>query len=403
LLLRVVLMGCCAATSVSRETEQVRDPKKVHLEFRPLAGEEELDAWLDLCATCFAPRCRGYFADHYKTDPSKDSSLVFVAVDAGQIVGSIRVFSRMMNVLGHGPIPMGGIGEVCTRESHRGKGVQSGLMKMAIEAMEKRNFSISLLFAAPAAIGMYNKFGFNAVPQVRVCETWKKTALDAAVKDWPHEVQSIPDERLRKDGVPNLMSSLHAKTMESLTGPVVRTQEYWSSWVGQSEEALPEMLAVTSAAADGSARAYLLICAPEKYLVPESSKAEKHSLRLKVLDFCCEPPDLARSAFGALAAGAAKAASERARATASATLTATDAPASSLCSMNGNGGPDDPLFLTCIPAMLLPAPHADSGIERTEESLDNVMYRRICADDKVWNAVSSAGPSEHAFFCADNF
>merc|ERR1719150_623675 len=124
------------------------------------------------------------------------------------------------------------------------------------------------------------------------------------------------------------MSSLHAKTMESLTGPVVRSQEYWSSWVAQSKEALPEMVAVTSAAADGSARAYLLVCAPEGYLVPESSKAEKHSLRLKILDFCCEPADLARSAFGALAACAAKAVSERA-----ATLSAADdmRPASSLC------------------------------------------------------------------------
>merc|ERR1719336_480040 len=394
-------MGCCAATSASRETEQVRDPPKAQMEFRPLAGEEELDAWLDLCATCFAPRCRGYFADHYKTDPGKDSSLVFVAVDAGQIVGSMRVFSRLMNVVGHGPIPMGGVGEVCTRQTHRGKGVQSGLMKMAIEAMEKRNFSISLLFAAPAAIGMYNKFGFNAVPQVRVCETWQKAALDAAVKEWPHEVQSIPDEQFRKQGAPDLMSSLHAKTMKSLTGPVVRSQEYWSSWVAQSKEALPEMLAVTSAAADGSAQAYLLVCAPEGYLVPESSKAEKHSLRLKVLDFCCEPPDLARSAFGALAACAAKAASDRAAVAPAAT--ATGAPASSLCSMNGNGGADDPLFLTCIPAMLLPAPVADSGIERIEETLENVMYRRICADDEVWNAVSSASASEHAFFCADNF
>merc|ERR1712038_996764 len=119
--------------------------------------------------------------------------------------------------------------------------------------------------------------------------------------------------------------------------------------VGRSvKEALPEMLAVTSAAADGSARAYLLVCAPEGYLVPESSKAEKHSLRLKVLDFCCEPPDLARSAFGALAACAAKAASERAAGAAAATLAAAGAPASSLCSMNGNGGADDPLFLTCI-------------------------------------------------------
>merc|ERR1712024_413128 len=164
----------------------------------------------------------------------------------------------------------------------------------------------------------------------------------------------------REQGVPNLMSSLHAKTIESLTGPVVRSQEYWTSWVARSKEALPEMLAVTSAAADGSARAYLLVCAPEGYLVPESSKTEKHSLRLKVLDFCCEPPELARSAFGALAACAAKAASARAAAAASATVAA---PCSSLCSMDGNGRADDPLFLTCIPPMLLPAPVADSGIE----------------------------------------
>lgn len=382
------------------------------MEYRALAGEQELDAWLDLCDACFRSH-RGYFEEHFKLDATRDASLIFVAIDDGLMVGSVRVFPRTVSVRGQGAQSMAGIGEVCTRPSHRGKGIQRILMTMAMEEARKREFSLASLHSASAVIDMYRKFGFHSVPMVQAFEVWNRSALDAAAAAWSHDVQPIEAAAYRERGAPDFARASYAKRAEHFTGPLIRSADYWGTWLArQSKEVFSAQLAVASTSADGACHAYLAVGAPKRSEVPEDLRAQTHQLRLKVLDFVCEPPELARAALGALAACAARAAGEQLAAPAAAPATAPAPPAppagkptGASPSVAGTGDASDPLLLACMPAAWIPAPASDdgSGITRLEETEETVMYSRLCADDAVWAAVAAAGPTDHTFLCADAY
>lgn len=389
------------------------------LEYRALSGQRDVEAWLDLVKSCFRS-CREYFEDHYKLDPKADESLIFVALDEGKMVGSVRVFQREVNVRGHGQQSMAGIGEVCTLASHQGKGIQRRLMTMAMEEAQNRRFSLAALHAASGVIGMYRKFGFFSIPFVLAYETWERSAFDDAKVAWPHQVQPLEDHHFRQGGVPDWVPALYEQTIAAHTGPIARSPEYWATWVTkQTKEVFSHLLAVSSVAADGSARAFLLIGAVKKGEVPEGLREEKHSRRLKVLDFLCEPRALARPALGALVEVAERVAGQRAAASA--------ASPDARCSIEGTGGPGDPVLLCCIPAAMLPAPASSSGftafvrncggfcvsrvaaepsisgVRRHEVVEDTVMYRRLCADDAVWQALEATDASHHACIAVDSY
>ena len=72
---------------------------------------------------------------------------------------------------------MGGIGEVCTREAHRGQGIAKRLLQMAVAYMEAHAMPLASLHAGPSAAGLYQRLGFRDIP-VSLCACPREALLE---------------------------------------------------------------------------------------------------------------------------------------------------------------------------------------------------------------------------------
>lgn len=182
--------------------------------------ESELSAWAEHCAQVFAgpTDTPEYFTSHYLNDPWRDPNAVFIAEEDGQIASTLRVFKREMWLCGE-RVPMGGIGEVCTKEQYRGQGLSGKLLQNAIEYMEAQNLAVSVLFTGINK--HYARYGWFTRPQRRV-----RIPLDqcAALPEGsvlrPMTDADIPHvARLYRAGAPRI------------DGAVVRDHpDYWTNW-----------------------------------------------------------------------------------------------------------------------------------------------------------------------------
>src|ERR1700691_5454956 len=101
-----------------------------------------------------------FFARYNHNDPGFRDSLCLVARDGGQLVSTVQIFDRAINLDGQS-VPMGGIGSVFTLEEYRHKGVASALMRLSVETLIREGFEVSLLFAE--RLTFYNQFGWREV------------------------------------------------------------------------------------------------------------------------------------------------------------------------------------------------------------------------------------------------
>jgi GNAT superfamily N-acetyltransferase len=129
------------------------------MEFRA-ALPSERDEVLDLLSLWYNDR--EFFALYNQNDPKFRDALCLVARDRGALVSTVQIFDRAINLDGR-RTPMGGIGSVFTREDYRHRGVASGLMRLALEVMEREKFEVSLLFAE--RLTFYNQFGWREIPR----------------------------------------------------------------------------------------------------------------------------------------------------------------------------------------------------------------------------------------------
>ena len=187
------------------------------MEFRSLAPEE-FDAWLDHVAHVFSAS-RQYFSNHWYNDPWKDFEGIRVALDAGKIVSTVRVFIRKMYLHGQ-PISVGGIGEVSTRHEYRKRGLATQLLKDSIQFMEDRNIAISMLHGNQR---IYSGEGWESVPRYYA----KKTLFAAKQQVWKVRPVNFKDA----DEVSQLAALYHTYS-QKFNGIFVRDDmEYWTGWV----------------------------------------------------------------------------------------------------------------------------------------------------------------------------
>jgi predicted N-acetyltransferase YhbS len=122
------------------------------------ARGSERDQVLDLLATWYNDR--SFFARYSQNDPRFRDELCLVAVDRGEIVSTVQIFDRKINLAGQ-TVPMGGIGSVFTREDYRHRGIGSALMRLAVRTLARKEFEVSLLFAD--RLTFYHQFGWKDV------------------------------------------------------------------------------------------------------------------------------------------------------------------------------------------------------------------------------------------------
>ncbi|TPX72825.1 hypothetical protein SpCBS45565_g00320 [Spizellomyces sp. 'palustris'] len=228
--------------------------------------ENEVDAVLNHLVLVFSSRPggvpRGLFADHFLNDADRDIEGVRVAVLRGnalekdEIVGTVRVYRRTLNLGPYGNLSCGAIGDVGTSPVHSGKGIASRLMREAEEYMIDRGISVAVLHTGSAA-KLYAKLGWCICP-MRMCTlSFEVGELKFGVEKWMRHARPVNVKRLADM---RLMRLLHEKFAP--VGSFVRSEAYWRDWVSADPQDTRRKLVrhVLEASVDGKVvQAYLFL------------------------------------------------------------------------------------------------------------------------------------------------
>jgi len=139
-----------------------------------------------------------------------------VEVD-GRLAGRLFIHDRSMSFDG-GVLRVGAIGGVCVDPAYRRKGFCNLLLSDATVFMESHGFDVSLLFGEPSVYGPSG---------------WQTLVTSAMATNLP--LPAVADVSVRRadlgrDG--DMVRSLYQQFNSSLTGPFVRSPDYWNRWIG---------------------------------------------------------------------------------------------------------------------------------------------------------------------------
>lgn len=208
------------------------------MEIRTLAARERmkvaglLDGWRLAEGWSAGDR----FRQQAEFDPTWSDANVFVAVEGDRVLGVLSVFPRHLKILGH-VIPTGGLGNLFTDSSVRGRGIASELLEVAGEAMRARGLELAMIFpsgsrATPdffATRGWHSWGGQQTIlrvdpnaPARREGGSGGSAGSDAADELF-ELVQVGPDDARALQSV----KSIHAAYAASRSGTVVRDDALW--------------------------------------------------------------------------------------------------------------------------------------------------------------------------------
>lgn len=233
----------------------LKDNSTAHYHLRGLLRHnDDIQRWTQFCATVFAykpsPPPPEYFARHFYNDPRCDASLVRVLVhcpDAGdeaqkmngEIISSVRIFRRTLTTGSSGggaTIEAGGIGEVCTSPDHQRRGLSKILLKNAIDIMYTScdggadttgGMSCSLLHANAEFRPVYNKVGgYKSVSSKwsLVSIELNKLIINSTDNKWVTRQAIFPQDVSQ-------LQALHTEYSEKRLITIMRSTEYWTSYV----------------------------------------------------------------------------------------------------------------------------------------------------------------------------
>ncbi|XP_065837879.1 uncharacterized protein [Oscarella lobularis] len=215
-------------------------------EVRPLRSDE-LENWFDFLARAFAEKGtpRTYFVSHVKNDPWMDVGGVLGAFcDEGTLASTLRIFVRRTYINGSAHLT-GGIGEVSTHPSYRNRGLSAALLSEALEWMNARSYSLSMLHSSRLPIRqIYARRGWKTVPvqytTARISKILLKSQRSSFLLDF-HNGEHV-----------KMIMELYLKKAPILNGAIVRdSEDYWRLWI-QHEMNRRSAIAIGLAAAEKS-------------------------------------------------------------------------------------------------------------------------------------------------------
>lgn len=188
----------------------------------------EVDAAMDLAARVFGP---SYFeAREHKAivlrdiEPLAGPESIVIALDAGVIVGLIRLVDRRLR-FGRDVFGVTGITSVAVDPSCRNRGVGGALMRVAMREGRERGDDVSVLFARRAVDGWYPKFDFLGIGQhVEMQVAATGTTGNRSGGRWSAGV--------RGNVLPSL-ASLYEASYRALPGNFVRPADWWKRFAAR--------------------------------------------------------------------------------------------------------------------------------------------------------------------------
>ncbi len=184
------------------------------IEVRGCTSTEELKQVVNLCDSAFPKTEKEYFDRHVLRDRTLLPEDTRILMKDGTLVSSVQVFPRTMH-LGTSRIEFGGIGNVATLPSERGKGYAALVMQDSLNYIRSKDFPLSLL--TTTINKYYEKFGFRTIKR-------QVGQIDLShIQEYPWI--RIFDARTDLEKVMRLYDQYNAGS----TGAVVRNRDYWLS------------------------------------------------------------------------------------------------------------------------------------------------------------------------------
>jgi predicted N-acetyltransferase YhbS len=189
--------------------------------FRTLQPDE-LESWFDHVTLAFEEQeNRQYFVNHWWNDPWRTLETIFVAVDDGRIVSTVRIFLRKIYLRGE-EVPAGCLGEVCTHPDYRRRGLVTRLIQESVTWMRDHGIVISALSTGGSG-PFYARLDWQSVPI-----GWGATQVQAG-SDLRFDFRPLD---LGSDEDLMIVSRLHATFGRRFNGIFVRDHpDYWRRWV----------------------------------------------------------------------------------------------------------------------------------------------------------------------------
>ena len=194
------------------------------IEFRSLKSEE-MEQWFQHCMYVFnlgtySEKLKNYFMNHWYNDPWRELESIFVAVEGGKVLSTVRVFHRKIYLQGQ-IISMGGIGEVSTKPECRGLGLSTKLLGLAIDRMEIMGINVSTLGTGEDKLGYYGRLGWQSLPRafnIAKVKAQENIEITTRPVSYEKDILSIRD--------------MYKQYSKKVSGAIVRDNEYyWENWV----------------------------------------------------------------------------------------------------------------------------------------------------------------------------
>jgi len=187
-----------------------------------LLGSDERERLLDLLDLWpqeYGWPGRDFFGRYLEQDVTFCDENVIVAESDGELVGCVQIFPRPVRMRGSA-VAMGGIGSVFTRPARRGHAIATRMLERASKAMRERGMLVSLLFANPLTVSLYERQGWSAWGARALLLTREsKGGSDA-------DLDSAPFDRGRDLSA---VRALHEAYSAALDGSVVRDDALWET------------------------------------------------------------------------------------------------------------------------------------------------------------------------------
>lgn len=222
--------------------------------------------WLEMVSNTFgngnpSEEYKDYFRRHLENDSQSELKGILIAEEDGKILSTLRVYKRKMYLFGS--IQTAGcLGEVCTTEENRKKGLSSILLKEAIQYMERNNLAVSVL--RTGIHSFYGRLGWIPVP------SYRRVAVLPETEKMPESEQFFIRPVDWGQDVP-LMEAIHSDYSFKANGTFVRkNMDYWNKWVKSEAGEFPFMIIANTGM-------------PVGYLFADW----KDGQCIKIKEFCC--------------------------------------------------------------------------------------------------------------------
>ena len=199
------------------------------MEIRTLAAQERLKLadLLDDWRLAEGWTAGDRFRYQVEYDPSWSDENVFVALEGGRLLGGVSIVPRELRVLGHA-IPTGGLSNLFTMPSLRGRGLATDLIERAADALRRRGFELAIAFpgASAATVEFFEKRGFVSW---RGQQSILRTDPEASFRGAATDPGNITIEPVASENERALQSikAIHAAYAATRSGSVVRDDALW--------------------------------------------------------------------------------------------------------------------------------------------------------------------------------